>query len=159
MIVNFETQKGRFAFVSLPNNTFNVDIRSLGQYNIVYFEPSNKETEFTAVSDYKEKVSIIGFVKDLAEEQWEEVVDEFVDYENGTLDVQFFGYNNYQNKEFEQNWDFKTATESGKSLTESLDVYVEGDWDWLHNMGYGIDEQYPELVDRTSNWLLIRYDN
>ena len=137
MIVNFETQKGRFAFVSLPDEAKTANKYRRNELYGIYYNGYDwfNDPDYIVLSDsYFPEYSIIGFVKDLTEGQWEEVVEEFVDYKNGTLDVQFFGYKNYQNREFEQSWDFKTATESGKSLIESL------------NLDNG-------------NWLLIRYDN
>lgn len=123
MIVEFETSKGKFALVELPYNTFNLDIRSLGMFNIVYFEPSNEETEFTAVSNYKEKVIIIGLVKDLAEEDWEYVVDKTY-YRTflGKIDKSTGKWKNYNGR---PDIRFNTATESGKSLIESLNLSLD----------------------------------
>jgi hypothetical protein len=154
MKVEFETQHGEFLLVKLPYTSINPDIRSLGPYNVVYFEPSDEETEFTAVNFYKDKVLIIGFVKDLTEEQWSEVVDSGWYSVNG---VRFDGFIDYS-KRIEGYADevILSAVDSGKSLMDSLGVYLKNPKSPNKEDDY---EQYVynQFEERTGNWLLIKY--
>jgi hypothetical protein len=125
MIVNFETQKGRFAFVSLPNEAKTANKYRRNELYGIYYNGWNwfSDPDYIVLSDnYFPEYSIVGFVKDLTEEQWEEVVD---------WNYELQCYYLYPSEKWEGDI---TATESGKSLIESLNL-------------------------DNSNWLLIRYDN
>ena len=101
MIVNFETSKGKFAFVDW---TFG--------YSPVDF-----------------KYDVIGWTNELSEEDWEEIVDSRTI--RITMEHEYFTqYFDYVGKRICK----LTATESGKSLMESLNLPM-------------------------GNWLLIKYDN
>jgi chorismate synthase len=127
-MVKYETSKGKFAFVN-----FGINLHS---------NP-----------DFK----IIGYVGELSEEQWSEVVDEYYYQNNADGSIVEINKSNYQKlqnttflydscdgvietkkvgisgyKKYDYGYNVYTATESGKSLMESLNI--EGD-----------------------NWLLIKY--
>lgn len=107
-LTRFETQHGKFGFIK-DNGTLGFIV--------------NKEH----VTISGNKIKPIGFLKDLAEEQWSKVVES---YWEGTSLVSYKNYltNYHDNKQ----WTVKTATESGKSLMDSLELKEE-------------------------NWLLIKY--
>jgi len=99
MIVEFQTNKGKFGFINL--SIFDIFLLDF-----------NKKIDF----------KVLGFVKDLTEEQWSEVVNKS---ENKNYDTDDYMWEDYTDI---TGWrGFKTATESGKSLMESLNL-EEGDW-------------------------------
>ena len=138
MKINFETSKGKFALVKInykkeikfvflyemyekywkmylnfPNNYSKVEKRKISkEYQTAY----NKASKIVpSINDGK----VIGFINDLTEEQWEEIVDSF------NCNKAKFKY-----KDYNPNSDFVfclTAIESGKSLMESLEL-KEGNW-------------------------------
>jgi hypothetical protein len=138
MKVEFETQHGKFAFLS---EGLNID-----------------------------NVRFIGFVKDLTEEQWSEVVDKFGVGVNHQDVWEHYIYKDYVgNYEHEG---YLTATESGKSLMDSLDIYLENPvpqpevyydpeipMDSIHNGFYDQSwvDAYQEAEEKTGNWILIKY--
>ena len=106
MIVEFETSKGKFKFVKVSDN--------IGTANY-------QEAEFK--SEYQGKP--VKLVHKLTEEDWKEVVD-WGSYINT--------YKNYITNDNHKSNQLQTATESGKSLMESLNLPM-------------------------GNWLLIKYEN
>jgi hypothetical protein len=118
----FNTTHGEFAFCLFPFNKQN-------------------DCEFTQtfICDYffnieNKKLNLIGFVKDLSEEDWEEIVEQEIQTVksshiflfNKEDDVYYYDYKN-------KSYTLETAKESGISLMNSLDV------------------------DNNENWFLIKY--
>ena len=162
MIVNFETSKGKFAFVLPTKDNFQKDSKWWIEQKNEYSKEDYDKIERTYwilfgygkyLSSYKEhqkgfndtnhsffkfggaykeaveyfdsEIKFLGVVKDLAEEDWRKVVDW------GTYVLTFKNYITNDNHKSNQ---LQTATESGKSLMESLNLPM-------------------------GNWLLIKYEN
>jgi len=142
MKVEFKTSQGQFAFLK-DNGTLKFIITKKG------------------VVINGKKVKPIGFVKDLTEEQWSEIVDGYASC--GVPD-----FMNYITNEG------CTATESGKSLMDSLEVYtknpIEKPISVYYTSVFSLEKnpqetyrsdlhEYEKAQGRTGNWLLIKYNN
>lgn len=166
MKVEFETSNGRFSFIRYPDNTHDNDYTWSTEEDIAFV--LDEGLEENPIKDINVgKCSIIGFVKDLTEEQWAEVVD-YIQSERV--------YRNYIGS-LDQAWDCNTATESGKSLMDSLGVCLEnpyadkdgypnskicsicqndqtGEWQFVDG---GLQGLFDTCQERTGSWLLIKY--
>lgn len=103
--IDFETQKGRFTFIKTESKNI----------------PANKN-EFAKLHLKEYGFDVIGFTDELTEEQWSEVVNKSENYN--------YSFNDYMWKDYTDitGWrGFKTATESGQSLMESLNL-EKGNW-------------------------------
>lgn len=163
LVIDFETQKGKFTFVKLPANTKNRIDLSL---NTVMFKSIVNDGNYYLYHYDNNKVSIIGFADDLTEKQWSEIVDKSENYN--------YSFNDYMWKDYIDitGWrGFKTATGSGKSLMESLEVHTENplsenrpipkeDLDFKHDKIREFERlrmRWLKKQQRTGNWLLIKY--
>lgn len=114
MKVDFKTSRGQFAVVKIPNNNHNNDYTWSTEEDIAFV--LDEGLEENPIEDiHVGKCSIIGFLKDLTEEQWTEVVDTYAD-------CSLPNFMNYITNEG------CSAKESGKSLVDSLGI--EGD-NWV----------------------------
>jgi len=129
MIVKFNTKQGSFAFVK----SISTEDKEIG-----FKVPNGTEP--------------IKFVDKMTEEDWGDVVDSFLN-----IKVNFKDYLSDKSDNYGGSFTLTSATESGESLLESLEVYKV-------DREYDIDEDNPYLIDvmnkikeRTGNWLLVRY--
>ncbi len=143
MKVDFKTSKGNFTFVKLPNGATNPTkglfppclwYRDCFGYHITDFDIPLKEND-----------KMLGFVKDLTEEDWSQIVD---------LD------------------EFNSIMDSVKDLMSKLDIYLvnpisypevyydpEISKDSVHNGFYDENwmNEYQKFEELTGNWILIKY--
>jgi hypothetical protein len=118
MIVEFETSKGKFAFVKIADD-WDLSKKLCVSMGI--------EQEMLKINKnyHPLQITTIGFTNKLTEEDWKEVVDCRFYHSNRTGKSDDLHYENYlDNKGY---GDFKTAIESGKSLMESLNLPI-GYW-------------------------------
>lgn len=144
MIVNFETPNGKFGFCLAPELAFYVDITLEG---VCYVE--TKDNRVVSIDTNGLKVESADFVKDLTEKDWSKIVEETYDYQP-THDA----YISY----LDDKKCFSNATESGKSLMESLEIYIENPYgNTSHERDWDMLETWTKAQEKTGNWLLIKY--
>lgn len=118
MIKKFTTGKGDFLAVIVPEDATDFKVIN-GQATLDYYHAGEM---YGLELPEENEHTIIGLLKDLTEEQWEEIVKD-------PTWVGGFGniYDNYLNDKrpihLRENG-FKTATESGKSLMEREKIYT-----------------------------------
>lgn len=177
MVVDFSTEKGNWSFVKLPERFIRDDGWSINQtqlalniYNSIY---DRVEDHFIELNDL---FSVIGFVKDLTEEDWSKVVDStikcnmcdwigseeelktFTDLSDNNIshDISYFtGCPNCTTDNYLMN----TAKESGESLMDSLEVYLENPVSYPENPeDQGCIDAWQHCGERSGSWLLIQYN-
>jgi hypothetical protein len=117
MVTNFETNKGKFAFVNL----FKENVKIVNPLSIEYLHVEVLNCFLFELKDDKVKnFKTIGFVKDLTEEQWENVINTRII--RLSLDhAPFMQYFDYVGKLVTK----LSAKESGESLLKSLELTSE----------------------------------
>ena len=117
-----ETQKGKFLIVDLPDKSQRVHITVSGK--LAFFIYNELEGSLPVVKNFPFKIEQpIGFIKDLTEEDWLNIIDVHTFYEPWTQyppEDMYFDYNKdaYQ-------WSPFSATESGHTLLQVNDVLLK----------------------------------
>jgi hypothetical protein len=155
MVIDFNTEQGCYAFVKIDEAV--TSIEKIGKYNrngklgIYWSFDFYKEPQHILLPKNQD-FTIIGFVKDLTEEDWSKVVDSI----EAPFSKDILGYQDYLDFGYCSK---NTATESGKSLMGSLEVYLENPYG-KEKPGSEIPRKNVRWIQaekRVGNWLLIKY--
>lgn len=156
MVVDFKTEQGDWSFVKMNSNCTAVDI-DCKIYTSIYDVTNG--VSGPKISNQEIDISIIGFVKDLTEEDWEQIVDEETQIVKSTHNLfsqeEDIYYLDYQ----KNSYTIETAEKSGKSLMNSLEVYLENPVSYPENPeDQGCIDAWQHCGERNGSWLLIQYN-
>jgi len=163
MKVDFKTNNGEFSFVKVSDLACYINPLN----GVCYIE--TKDDSIIKIDTDNKKVEWSNFVKDLTEKDWEQVVDMELGRENTGCFVDYTKGKNYLG--YWSHFTFITATESGKSLMNSLEVYLENpygehkpsltedlDFKTTKASEFLIEQmKWNKVQERTGNWILIKY--
>jgi hypothetical protein len=145
MKVEFDTINGKFLIIKCPNNCNKVIVDDI-LYTSLY-DDTNGET-ICKISNKEIKIGIVGFIKDLTEKDWSNVVDSA---STPFINTKF--YRNYKGGFYDS---YANALASSRSLMLKLGVYLDNpkspDPDDEYNQ-----HVYEEYEKRVGNWLLLKY--
>ncbi len=121
--IEFKTSAGKFMFITVPTEAYELRLEKISSSKQInyYIGEFNTIGSFRSLEIDKSISKIIGLISELTEEQCQEVVESY----QASLSDDIIGFADY----LDFGYGCKdTATESFKSLCESLNVDLTQNW-------------------------------